>query len=136
MYPCTSGRIEAPMQFHESDFELIRETWLEKSVEAINIAGHKIVARRDRHIGANRDGVLLLCKCHINTIVHVQATSVFERLWHIIRTDFGSLVLCNWYRSDCLIHGNFTNLHSELQCHIKDIYIVFMAGDIIVHHKK
>ena len=48
------------LEKHKLDIVCIQETWLEESIEDPRIPGYEVCSRRDRHVGANRGGVLTL----------------------------------------------------------------------------
>ena len=51
---------------------LLQETWLDASVECVDIAGYFTVSRKDRSEGPNRGGVLILARNDFNRLVFIE----------------------------------------------------------------
>ena len=67
------------LQVHRPHILLIQETWLDKSVEDVEIADYNLVSRRDRHDNANRGGIVTYQRVDFNGLVHIENSPGEER---------------------------------------------------------
>ena len=93
---------------------MLQETWLDASVEHVNIPGYKIISRRDRHENENRGGILTLAREDFNGLSHISNCSEEERSWHFMNLGAETILVGNWYRPGASEHDGFEKLQSEL----------------------
>ena len=61
--------------------------------------GYIIIARRDRDDGRIGGGVIIFALCSLaDALTTVMISTVSERIWCILHSSFGPLLLCGWYR--------------------------------------
>jgi len=58
----------------------VQESWLDASVESVNVPGFEVIARHDRNITANRGGVLVLCRTDMKNVVLLSKSADAERI--------------------------------------------------------
>ena len=115
----------------------VTETWLDKSVEARQLSGYRLVSRLDRRRGRpDRGGIALYAReGHELTIVHVGDSDMDERSWHIIHSDVGPISACVWYRRpDTGEIGSIHRFEQELQRFSQDCVATMVVGDMNVHN--
>jgi hypothetical protein len=116
----------------------INETWLDKSIENIALAGYNVVGRHDRQDGRQGGGVILFARdCYANNVTLIEKSGDAERLWATIHSDLGPYLLCVWYRPP--IPGETRTIESfrdELYKHRPDVIGTIVIGDINIHHKR
>ena len=67
------------LEQHRPHIVMIQETWLDKTVEKIAVAGYTEVSRRDRKATANRGGIVTLQRADFNGLVHIKNCEEEER---------------------------------------------------------
>ncbi len=116
----------------------INETFLNREVEQVDLSGYELVSRRDRQDESGWGGIALFALPIVAPYVTLlEHSSVFERSWHVIHSDVGSVLLCVWYRPPAV--GEVESIRSfRLEWerlsprHVGTIVI----GDLNVHHKR
>ena len=73
----------------------LNETFLDKSVEHIQISGYLLVSRRDR-TEREGGGIALFCLHKIFDLINHLSNSIeFERSWFTLHTDLDPILLCS-----------------------------------------
>jgi len=130
------AELEYQLELHRPHVVLIQETWLNESVDKVQITGYDVVSRRDRKKTENRGGILTLQREDFNGLVHIANSDVEERSWHFLRLGCDTILLANWYRPGAIEHDAFQSLHGEVARYYSEVSGVFLAGDLNIHHKK
>ena len=76
--------------------DFFQETWLNKSIEEVQLPNYRIVSRRDRSEGENRGGIATYARLDIYNMVCVKISIESERVWHFLHLDVGTIAVCNW----------------------------------------
>ena len=77
----------------------LNETFVDESVHTITIDGYSLVSRLDRKSDTMGGGICLFARSDINySIAHIADSNGFERSWHILHADRGSILVGTWYR--------------------------------------
>ena len=114
----------------------IQETWLDESHPDIKIPGYEICSRRDRHVGANRGGILTLRRSDFNGIVHIHNTLEEERSWHFLKIGVETVLVANWYRPGSSDFDGFSVLYSEMAEYYPQVSDIVIVGDLSMHHNR
>ena len=93
------GELEYQLGVYKSHIVLIQETWLNNSIENVQLLGYTLIKRRDRSSSENRGGVISFVRCGIQNVVHLSCSLNSERMWHYLHLDHGCIAIGNWYRS-------------------------------------
>ena len=117
-----------------ADPVLVRETWLDDSIEEVDLPGYTCISRRDRSDAANRGGIATFCKNDIKNLVFLKHSEAAERSWHLILRDSGTLALCNWYRPPHAETHSIETFKSEMESLAEDVVGNIVTGDLNVHH--
>ena len=84
------------------DIICVNETFLDVSIEEVNLEGFVVVGRRDRSYNGDErrcGGVIVFARNTIADHVTLLVTSdSAERLWFQLHTNNGPYLLCAWYR--------------------------------------
>ena len=90
------------LEKHRPDIVGVVETWLDESVQSLDVPGYNLVSRRDLEktqvSGLNHGGIALSARCSGILVTHLQHSTVAERSWHVIHSDVGGILLGLWYR--------------------------------------
>ena len=121
---------------HRPHVVMLQETWLDASVEHVDIEGYKIVSRRDRHASSNRGGILTLAREDFNNLAFIKKCEDEERSWHYLNLGMETVLLGNWYRPGASCHDGFANLQSELAVLAAQASGTIFAGDLNIHHRR
>ena len=111
----------------------LNETFLDKAVQSPTLEGYVVIARKDRDSFGG--GVLVFIQ---KTLASLAATVLIsekaERVWIILHTDQGPVLLCVWYRPpgrEC----NFLEALEEEWRELAHLAIgTLIVGDLNVHH--
>ena len=113
----------------------LTETWLNKSVGSPLLHDYVVIARRDRTDGRIGGGVIIFAiTSFVDVITTVLVSAVSERIWCILHSSSGPVLLCGWYRRpnrgeiDSII--SFTEEYEQLR-HQAVSTILF--GDLNIH---
>ena len=114
----------------------LNETWLDKSVGSITVPGYTLVSRLDRRDGRKAGGIVFFAlDIFFENVSFVMESPVFERCWHIVHTNFGPLLVANWYRppdaGEVVSIDSLEIEYSKLQ---KDAIGTVIVGDMNVHN--
>ena len=115
---------------------MLQETWLDASVESVNVPGYTIISRRDRSKTENRGGVMTLCRSDFNALAHVRNCLEEERSWHFLNIGAETFLVGNWYRPGATVHDGFEKLQNDFNDFAGDVTGVIIAGDVNVHHQR
>ena len=80
------------------DIVLLNETWLDASVEAVDLPGYIPVGRLDRAPHENRDGVIAFVRYDFGHFVELEKSQIGERIWFLLHVEIGNSLIGNWYR--------------------------------------
>ena len=122
------------MQRERPHLVCIQETWLNE--DEIQIAGYRVVARKDRlkgpKIGYGR--VLVLARDDVEFFEELQCDCDGEFNWGTEHTAIGPVLLCNWYRPGDSAEYIFQQLRSSYEQFIGSHIGAFIIGDLNVHN--
>ena len=134
------ARLRAVIDQYLPHIILLQETWLDDSVEDVEIPGYCIVpgSRHDRETGpkAGYGGVLAHRRSDCNVIVSVCSSEVAERNWFNLHTQIGPLLLGNWYRAPDAIFEQVSSLRSEYLSLCESCIGTLICGDLNIHHRE
>jgi len=124
----------------------VNETFLDRGCKA-DLYGYKLVGRRDRPCGTPDSqtdtlqawgGVLVFVLAELDgSIVLVHTSDVAERMWFVLHTDVGPVLLCAIYRPPS--RGNIeviSTLFSELPALRADVVGTIVIGDFNCHNAR
>ena len=132
------AELEARLKNSNVDILCLQETWLAEDVEAIPISGFHIVGRLDRTSGPKRGfgGVAVYARSSLADIALVEYIEGAERMWCVLHTNVGALLLGNWYRAPDENDSSIASLQSEI-LRLRGEYIgVILLGDLNIHHTR
>ena len=124
------------LQVERPHIVLLQETWLDASIEDVQIQGYDVVSRRDRSDSPNRGGILTLKRSDFNHIVHVSTSTHEERAWYLLNLDPEVILIGNWYRPGASEHDGFKMLYEEVAAFTTEFTGMILMGDLNVHHAK
>ena len=122
------------LEIHRPHVVCIQETWLDESHKEIDIPGYEVVARRDRHAGSNRGGVLTLQRKGFNGLVFIANAKDEKRSWMFLKLGLETILIGNWYRPGASHFDGFTSLYSEMGEFFPQVSGVVLVGDLNIHH--
>ena len=116
----------------------LAETWLNNSAGTINITGYLVVVRRDRDDGRSGGGVLILAAASIvDNIAPLLISSVAERVWCLLHSNLGPMLICCWYRPpDRGETSSIQTLRAEFLELRPRAISTFIIGDMNVHNTR
>ena len=116
----------------------LNETFLDESVERIELGGYTMVSRRDRDDGRSGGGIAVFAlDCVAGQIVFREHSQQHERSWHTIHSDIGPLLCCAWYRPPCAGEVESIRGCEEEYLRLADEHIgCIFVGDLNVHHTR
>ena len=78
----------------------MQETWLSEAVEDIAIAGYYLVGRLDRMMGPKKGfgGIAVFAHTAMASVALLEYVDGAERMYCVLRTHIGGILLANWYR--------------------------------------
>ena len=119
------------------NFIALTETWLDESTKDITISNYELVARLDRRDGRKCGGIALFVHSSCRgSVVHVADSDAHERLWAIVHSDHGPVLLGVWYRPPC--HREIASIKAppdEVRPFVESVVHTLLVGDMNVHHK-
>ena len=120
------------------DIVCINETFLDVSVEEVDLEGFVVVGRRDR--GYNGDerrcgGVIVFARCAIaDHVTLLEKSDNAERMWFQLHSDVGPFLMSTWYRppasGEVGTIESFEEEYSRLRGHALGTLLV---GDLNLH---
>ena len=107
-------------------------------MEEVPISGFYVVARLDRDQGANAGfgGVAVYARQNFTGIVFLNNSLATERVWCILHTHFGKIVLGNLYRAPDAGLDSIYNLPKEIDQHKHHGIGTLLCGDMNIHHQR
>lgn len=116
----------------------ITESWLDKSIEAAQLEGYIVTARRDRDADSGRGGVLIFAKENIaERVVTMEESAQAERIWAVVHTNHGPYVIAMWYRPPCPGElKSITSFEEEVVRLRGEALGTLICGDMNVHQRK
>jgi len=128
------------LQYHLNRMQphilFIQESWLAKSVEEVDLEGYDCISRKDRFEIENRGGVIAYARNDLGNIVFLANSIKAERSWHLLHTDIGDVILCNWYRPGNSDMEHIESFHEELGKYMPGCIGCLTAGDLNIRHRK
>ena len=75
----------------------VQETWLSEAFEDIAIAGYYLVGHLDRVIGPKSGfgGIAVFAHTALTSVALLEGA---ERMYCVLHTHLGAILLANWYR--------------------------------------
>jgi hypothetical protein len=78
----------------------LTETWLNKSIGSPILQGYVVIGRRDRDDERLGGGVIIFATTAlVDVVTTVLISASSERIWCILHSAVGPLLLCGWYRA-------------------------------------
>ena len=114
---------------------ILQETWLDASIESINIPNYTLVSRKDRSEHSNRGGVAAFARSDVRNMVCIENSIHAERIWHLLHTDTGSIAIVNWYRPGSSPITHISSFREEYAQHAHEFQSIIVAGDLNIHHR-
>ena len=116
----------------------VNETFLNRSVDTVEIEGYQLIARRDRCDGRSCGGVAVFAETSIvSQVAPLLVSATSERLWLLIHTNQGPFAVCTWYRPP--ERGEVDSIHT-LQEEWEEVKAQCLAaviiGDMNVHLRR
>ena len=133
------AELEARLRNANVDILLLQETKLSDDVEEVRVAGFYLVGRLDRSTGpkAGFGGVAVYARNSISNIALLSYSDSAERMWCILHTNLGAVLIGNWYRAPDARDFSIRTLTEKLSKLRVDLAIgVILAGDVNIHHRK
>ena len=132
------AELEARLANAEVDFLFVQETWLSEEVEDISIAGYYLVGRLDRAMGPKRSfgGIAIFARVALTSVALLEYVDAAERMYCVLHTHIGAILLANWYRPPDDDGSSMNNLLAELRRLRCEFVGTILLGDINVHHRK
>ena len=134
------SELDARLLLMESSPSIIclTETWLNDSVGSPSLHGYVVIARRDRGDGRIGGGVIIFALSTLaDSISTVHISSLHERIWCILYSSLGPMLLCAWYRPP--LRGEIDSITSFLVeyegLRNQVISIIIICGDFNIHKK-
>ena len=101
------------------------------------MAGYVEVARRDRGSGSGRGGVAIFATSSIaDKVTCVHSSSKAERVWVVIHSSMGEVLLGTWYRTPGATDhdGSIQSLQNEHTELASSVAGTLLVGDLNAHH--
>ena len=77
----------------------LNETFLDESVDHIELGCYTLVSRRDLDDGRSGGGIAVFVRHNFaGQVILREHSQTHERSWHTIHSEMGPLFLCVWYR--------------------------------------
>ena len=115
----------------------MNETFLWKSTEHVDVEGFAVAARRDRNDGRTHGGVLVLVRIELrDAVTCIKECDDRERLWLIMRSIFGPMLLGCWYRPPDSGADSIQSLGTDIEQLAVDTIGTLVVGDLNVHHER
>ena len=132
------AELEARLENSNVHILMLQETWLSDNVESISVPGFHLVGRMDRVLGPKQGygGIAVFARDSLANIALLEYVDGVERMWCVLHTHVGPLLLGNWYRPPDEPGDSMDTLVEEIQRLRSDCIGVILIGDINIHHKK
>ena len=119
------------------DVICLNETNLQHSHAHVDVEGYVVAERRDRNDGRKGGGVLVFVREGIaEAVTCVKICESSERMWLVVHSCFGPLLLGCWYRPPDAGVDSIISLGDDLEELAGDCMAVCVVGDMNVHHEK
>ena len=128
-----AAELSARLDEINPDVIALTETWLDNAIETYVIPGYLCVVRRDRTDGRKGGGVAVYCKCALRCVSVLSTSAVAERLWCILHTNAGAILLCVWYRAPDAGIDPIETFHDVFKNLAVDVLGSIVFGDMDVH---
>jgi len=113
---------------------VLNETLLDESVENPQVNGYQLVGRHES--ASTRRGIAAFAKdSFASDVVLLEKSSVTERMWLIVHSQLGAILLCVWYRRPN--PGEVESITSLRQEYLKNrpgTIGTILVGDLNIHH--
>ena len=134
--PLNAGRLSAQLKESRPDVIFLTETWLDESVQEVNIPGYRSIARRDRGTRKKGGGVDILVRNSFRDAGLLSISESSERSWVTLHTEQGPILLGVWYRPPDESRELLETLAAELEQHSPGHIGIFLLCDANIHHKR
>ena len=96
------------------------------------------MGRLDRVLGPKRGygGIIVFARTALADIAVVEYITDAERMWCVLHTNLGALLIGNWYRPPDEDGSSVIILPTEIERLRCDCVGVILLGDINIHHKR
>ena len=134
-----SGELAARIRLArvKPDIICLNETNLQCFIEHIEMEGYVVAGRRDRNDGRKGGGVLVFARaCIVEAVTCVKKCEDCERLWLIVHSCLGPVLLGCWYRPPDSGADSIHSLGTDLEELVDDCMAVVVLGDANVHHER
>jgi hypothetical protein len=120
----------------------LTETFLDESVNDIELEGYIMISRRDRGEGDDDrkcGGVAVFAMHeHAERMTEIEKSKTSERVWIVVHSDMGPFLIGNWYRPP--VHGpevsSIASLREEWNALSQDVVGTIIGGDMNIHHRR
>ena len=130
----------AELEYHLEQWRphivMLQETWLNKSMESVEISNYIVVSKRDRSDGPNRGGILTLARSDFNNVAFIKNSDSEERSWHFLHMDAETILIGNWYRPGATEHDAYEKLQNEMTNLLPDATGIILSGDLNIHQAR
>ncbi len=111
------AELEARLSNSGVDLLFVQETWLSDDVEEVSLQGYYLVGRLDRVFGPKRGfgGIATFARASLTSIALLEYVDTAERMYCVLRTHIGAILLGNWYRPPDDDGSSMVDLLAELR---------------------
>ena len=81
-------------------------------------------------------GVAIFARVSLVDIALVECIVSAERMWCVLHTNLGALLIGNWYRAPDESGTSIAILKAEIERLRGDFVGILLVGDVNVHHKR
>ena len=132
------AELEARLLNAGVDIICVQETWLSDDVESVTLSGYTLIGRLDRAMGPKKGygGIAIFVRNSLSSIAVLEYSETSERMWCVLHTHIGALLLGNWYRPPDDDGRSMNALDDEIQRLRTEVVGIILVGDANVHHKR
>ncbi len=132
------AELEARLLNSGVDLLFVQETWLSDDVESVTISGFYLVGRLDRALGPKKGfgGIAVFARTSLTSVALVEYVDDAERMWCVLHTNIGALMLGNWYRAPDEDGSSMDKLPEELNRLRAEAIGTILLGDLNLHHQR
>ena len=132
------AELEARLVDSRVDLLFVQETWLSDAVEEVAISGFLLVGRLDRTSGAKHGfgGIAIYARIDLTSLALLEYVESAERMYCILHTHIGAILLSNWYRPPDDDGSSLDTLSAELHRLQQEVIGTIILGDLNVHHRQ
>jgi len=115
---------------------LLNETLLNPSISVPKVSGYTLVGRHET--ASTKRGIAAYALDNIAPdIVLLSKSSDTERMWFLLHSHIGPILLCVWYRRpDKGEIASVVSLREECSCHKSRGLGTIIIGDLNIHHRR